>query len=116
MAQVQQEVWRLPVAGAGPPAKAPGRDLHLLRAQLRSVRCVNGPHGVPGAFYVPPGLQLACQTLNTAPPASTATPGRPSGSIQAERWNAIKQSSAETQVTLQRIGELRGGFQVKATM
>lgn len=100
---------------AGPPAKAPRRDLHLLRAQLRNLRCVNGPHGVLGACYVPPGLQMACQTLNVVQQPGAAAQERPRRhSVQAERWHAIKQSSAETQVTLQRIGELRGGHQEKS--
>lgn len=106
--QVQQEVWRLPVSAHAPPqGGSPRRDLHLLRAQLRNVRCVNGPHGVPGALYTPPGLQLPCSTLVEGRGASAAAPGHSSCGVQAARWHAIKQSSLETEATLQRIGELR---------
>eukprot|EP00892_Ulva_mutabilis_P003557 jgi/Ulvmu1/1573/UM111_0001.1 len=108
VAEMQQEAWRLPV-GRHAPSKSSPRDLHLLRAQLRNVRCVNGPHGVEGAYYVPPGLQLPCRMLVDVSGASKDRSTCTTGSVQAERWHAIKQSSAETQVTLQKIKKLRSG-------
>lgn len=106
--QMQQEVWQLPVAEHGGP-KGERRDLHLLRAQLRNVRCVNGPHGAYGAYYVPPGLQLPCQMLVGSGGGRRTRAADTPSRVQAELWHAIKQSSHETQVTLQRLREFRAG-------
>lgn len=107
---MQAEAWKLP---EGVPERVSSdTDLHVLRASLRHLRCINGPHyphssarGLPG----PPGLQAPCSFVVT--PVATAAGGAGGvgdpGSVSRARQHAITTSLRETVSTVARIQALR---------
>jgi hypothetical protein len=79
-------------------------SLHLLRARLRDLRCLNGVHGPDGELFRLAGLQMPC---HLSVHACTGGCGGPQAmDVQASRLYAIRCSAKATEHTIDHIKRL----------